>query len=391
MSLETKTVKELKDQFLANFENKIDQESPLNDKAFLRVEAANQASITAEIIKLAQARARANLALTAFGVDLEILGAEYGVIKKQAQTAVLNIELPGTNDVEIPQNRIFTGDSNGMQYFPENSVIIAGGVAALTVAAETAGVEGNLNISETLSINAQIPGAETTATVTGTDTLGVNEEAETAFQQRVLLAIRRRLGGYDFADNRIWAEETPGVAAAYPYTGRPGIVGSVPPERTVYIEADPTIDPDGVAPPALLDAARASLKVNPETGADRLNLGMTDEKLFVESISRIEIFIKITGLTTPAGQETQVQAAIDLNLARYLLTLKMFIFGLDAEEDRNDTITDLSLSDIVQDILRINNSTATGVGFGLSPGTFLGKYPLFPGELAKLGDVDYAP
>lgn len=389
MSLETKTVKELFDQFLANFENLIGQESPLNDKAFLRVEAANQALITAEIIKLAQARARANLALTAFGDDLQILGVNHNVIKKQAQTAILNIELPGTNGVEIPQTAIFTGDSNGLQYFPENSVIIAGGVAALTVAAETAGVDGNLNIGETLRINAQIPGAETTATVTGTDTLGVNEEAEAAYQRRVLLAIRRRLGGYGFLDNKIFAEETPGVATAYPYTGRPGIVGSVTPERTIFIEAESTIDPDGIAPPILLDEARLYLNQNQETGGSRLNLGMTDEKLFVESISRIEFFIKITGLTTPAGQETQVQEAIDLNLSDYLFSLKMFIFGLGAEEDRNDTITDLSLSDIVQDILKINNSTATGVGFGLSPGTFRDKYPLFPGELAKLGDVDY--
>jgi hypothetical protein len=390
MSIETKTAKELTEQYLANFENTLDQDSPLNDKAFLRVLSANQALLTVEMIKLAQIKTLSNLALTAFGDDLEKLGAEYDVIKKQAQAAVINFDLPGTNGVEISQSKIFTGDSNGLQYFLENSVIISGGVAALTGTAENTGVEGNLNIGETLSINSQVPGAETVATVTGTVTLGLNEEAETAFKRRVLTAIRRRLGGYGFIDNRQFAEETPGVFKAYPFTGRPGIVGSVPPERTVYIEADPLIDPDGIAPQILLDEARLYLTANQETGVSRLTLGMTDEKLFVESITRLLIYVEIRGLITPAGQETQVQDAIDASLADYFLNLEMFITGLDAEEDRNDIITDLSVSDIVQDILRINNSNANGVGFGLSPGSFLGIYTLFPGELAKSGGVNYA-
>lgn len=390
MSIETKTAKELKDQYLANFENTLDQDSPLNNKAFLPVLSANQALLTVEMIKLAQLKALSNLALTAFGDDLKKLGAEYRVIKKQARAAVINFDLPGSNGVEIPQSKIFTGDSNGLQYFLENSVIISGGVAALTGTAENTGVEGNLNIGETLSINSQVPGAETVATVTGTVTLGLNEEAETAFQRRVLIAIRRRLGGYGFIDNRQFAEETPGVVRAYPFTGRPGISGSVPPERTVFIEADPLIYPGGVAPPALLDEARLYLTADQETEVSRLTLGMTDEKLFVESITRILFYVEIRGLNTPAGQEIQVQNAINASLVNYFLSLEMFIPGLDAEEDRNDIITDLSVSDIVQDILRINNSSANGVGFGLSPGSFLGIYTLFPGELAELGGVNYA-
>jgi hypothetical protein len=390
MSIETKLVKELAVQFLTNFENRINQDSPLADQAFLRVVSGNQALFIAEIIKLAQSKSRANLALTAFGEELEKIGAEYGIVKKPAQAAILNISLPAVDLTVIPQTAIFTGDSNGVQYFPDNQAIASGGEALLTVTAERTGTDGNLNDGETLSINSQIPGAETVATVLSTDTFGINEEQENSYQRRVLTAIRRRLGGYGFIDNRQWAEETPGVIEAFPFTGRPGIIGSVPPERTIYIEADPTIDPEGIAPPALLDAARDSLNTDPETGISRLTLGMTDEKLFVESITRILIYVEVRGLITPPGQEILVQDAIDDTLAAHLLNLKMFISGLDAPEDKNDIITDLSLSDIVQDILRINNSSASGVGFGLSPGTFVGQYTLFPGELAKLGGVNYA-
>ncbi len=390
MSIETKLVKELAAQFLSNFENKINQESPLNDKAFLRVVSGNQALFTAEIIKLAQSKSRANLALTAFGDELEKIGAEYGINKKPAVAAVLDISLPAADLTLIPQTVIFTGDSNGVQYRPDNQAIAGGGEALMTVTAGITGTDGNLTNGETLTVNSQIPGAETVATILSTDTFGVNEELEISYQRRVLTAARRRLGGYGFIDNRQWAEETPGVAAAYPFTGRPGIVGSVPPERTIYIEADPTIDPDGIAPPALLDDARNHLNTNPETGISRLTLGMTDEKLFVESIARILMYVEVRGLLTQPGQETLVQDAIDASLAFYFLSLKMFITGLDAPEDKNDTITDLSVSDIVQDILRINNATASGVGFGLSPGSFVGSYTLFPGELPKLGAVAYA-
>lgn len=390
MSIETKLVKELAAQFLANFENKINQESPLNDKAFLRVMSGNQALFTAEIIKLAQSKSRANLALTAFGDELEKIGAEYGINRKPAVAAVLNISLPAADLTLIPQTVIFTGDSNGVQYRPADQAIAGGGEALMTVTAGITGTDGNLTDGETLTINRQIPGAETVATVLNTETLGVNEELETSYQRRVLTAARRRLGGYGFIDNRQWAEETPGVAAAYPFTGRPGIVGSLPPERTMYIEADSTIDPDGIAPPALLDDARDHLNTNPETGISRLTLGMTDEKLFVESITRILIYVEVRGLITQPGQDTLVQNAIDASLAFYFLSLKMFITGLDAPEDKNDTITDLSVSDIVQDILRINNATASGVGFGLTPGSFVGQYVLFPGELTKLGAVAYA-
>lgn len=390
MSLETKTTQELKDQYLANFENKLGQESPLNDPAFLRVLSANQALLTKEMIKLAQSRSRANLALTAFGTELEEIGAEYGVNKNPAQAAVLNISLPAADLTVIPQTIIFTGDSNGVQYFPDNEATASGGEALMTVQADITGVAGNLLDGETLTANSQIPGAETVATVLSTDTLGVEAEAETRYRSRVLTAIRRRLGGYSPLDNRVWAEETPGVAAAYPYTGRPGIIGSVPPERTVYIEADSTIDPDGIAPAPLLDAARDSLNTDPDTGISRLTLGMTDEKLFVESIDRLLVYVEVRGLITPAGQEALVQAAIEANLAIYLLTVKMFVIGLDAEETKNDIITDLSISDSIQDVLRINNSSAAGAAFGFAPGSFEGAYTLQPGELAKLAAVNYA-
>jgi hypothetical protein len=391
MSVITKTTKELTEQFLANFESKLNQDSPLNDFAFLRVLSANQAMFGKELIKYGQNRSLQNLVLTSFGDDLRLLGAEYGVIFKEAQAASLNILVPATDGTVIPATSVFTGDPNGIRYFPDAaSPPASGGFAALTAtASENPGADGNLNDGETLTINAKIPGAETVATVDSTEILGVNEEEETAYQRRVLNEVRRKAGGYGYGDNRKWAEETPGVAAAYPFAGRPDIPSTVSPERTVYIEADPDIDPDGIAPPALLDDARFYLTTDPLTGQSRLTLGMTDEKLYVESIARILFYVEVRGLVYPPGQETEVKDQIEAALIAYFLSLNMFVSGLDVEEERNDTITDPSISKTVQDVLEVTSSIAIGVGFGTTPGVFLPSYRLFPGELGKLGGVTY--
>ncbi len=64
--------------------------------------------------------------------------------------------------------------------------------------------------------------------------------------------------------------------------------------------------------------------------------------------------------------------------------------SIDFPVDRNDTITSLSIAEIVQRILRTNESTAEEILFGEAPGVYstLARI-LSPNELAKLGDVTY--
>jgi hypothetical protein len=386
MSVETKTTKELTEQFLANFEAVLNQDSPLNDKAFLRVMSAILAMFGVSIIKLTQGKALENLILTSFGSKLDEFGVELDLPRKQAQSAVLDIALPAEDGTVVPATAVFVGDSNGERYLPDSSSPPAsGGAALLTVTAETPGVAGNLNDGETMTINVNVPGAETVATVLATDTFGVEEEEDAPYQQRLLTKSRKKSGGYNFSDNRIWAEETPGVARAYPFTGIPGDPLSKPPERTIFIKADPDIDPDGIAPPALLDSAREYLTVDPVTGQSRLTLGMTDELLYVLSITIKLIYVEVRGLVTPSGQEAEVKAAIESALAAFFLGLEPFVEGLDVEEERRDLITDPIISKVVQDVLQATGSSAIGVGFGFAPGSFEPQYRLLPGELTQLG------
>ena len=388
MSFTIPTTQESKETNLANLEGKLSQTSPLADKAFLRVIAAMEALGTATpLYKFAAERARQNLALTATGDDLDFLGAEYGVNRKAAVAAVLTIQLAGTNGTIIPATIDFIGDSSGVRYFPDSSATVIAGFATMTVTAEEAGISGNLLVGDTLSIGTQIAGAETVASVTVIDTVGTERETDDAYRIRVLDEIRSEGGGGNSFDYRNWSQEVSGVARAFPYAGQPDVVGT-PPDRTVFIEADTTIDLDGIAPQALLDDVRDSITTDPLTGFTRQPLGLTDSTLWIESITRSGYFIEVTGLVIDAAIETETKAEIKTAVTNYFLSLNPFVSGLDFLGDKNDVITQLTISDIIQDILKARSGSATSIAFG----SVFGSYPstpdtLDPGEKAKLGTI----
>jgi len=389
MALTLLTTDELYERNLANIEGEINQISPLNDKAFNRVIAAIEALNHKELQLYAAERALANLVLTATGIDLDILGAEYSVTRKPAEAAAMTIELPATNGTVIPVTVDYTGDSNGVRYLPDAaSPPAAGGVAVQDVTAQTLGTAGNLNVTDTMSIGTQVPGAETQAEVTIILNTGADKETDDAYRQRILDKIQSVQGGGNAADYRKWSEEVAGVARAYPYSGR--ILGSgSPPERTIYIETETSIDLDGLAGAPILAEVRASITANQETSISRQPLGLTDDTLYVVSITRISIYVEIRGLTVDAAIEAQVKADVSTALITHFRALRPFIDGLDIVAERNDKITSLTIGDIVQDILGANGASAETVSFGLSPGNTIPEYSLAQGETTKLGSITY--
>lgn len=403
MAYELPTTLEQFETFLANLESRLNQTSPLNDKAFNRVLAAMEAMSFTSLAKFAAYNVKQILIITSFGDGLDVHGAELELPRKLAEATVLTATLPGTNGTLISQTIDFIGNANGVRYFLDSSETIGtptSGVAELTMTAETLGVVGNLQLGDTLSIGTQVAGAETVATVaviTGqTEAIlntGADKETDEAYKIRLLDRIRAIFGGGNSADYREWAQEVAGVTRAYPYSGKPILLllESTPPDRTVYIEADTTIDPDGIAPQSLLDEVRDTITTDPVTGLARQPLGLTDDTLFVESISRTEFFVEIRTLTVPDDLVAKAKSEILDALTAYFLLIKPFVDGLDSILDRNDKITDLTVSNVVQDVLSANGGTAAGVSFGLSLGESLPEYQLSPGELAKLasGGINY--
>ena len=376
----------------ARFESQLGQQAPINDKAFLRVLSVLEAVLATTLYKNSIFQIKQTLAITATESGLTLLGSEFGVNRKVAVAANLTITLPGADGTIIPNTVDFVGDANGLRYRVDASATVTGGIATVSVTSNDPGAVGNLNDGDTLTIGTQVPGAETIATVLQTDTVGADEEDLELWRQRILDIERAPGGGGNAADYRNWAQEVAGVARAFPFTGNPVTLFSAdtPPERTVYVEATSDIDPDGVPTQALLDSVRDSINIDPVTGLSRPPLGLTDGTLYVEPIVRLEFFVVVAGLNVDVGLETSIKESIETQLNLYFSSLRPFVGGVDPVLVRNDVVTDLTVSNVVQDVLVGSGGFAQNVNFNLG-GITLTEYSLAQNEVAKLamGGVTY--
>lgn len=382
---------DLKNIFLSEYESAIGQEIPVNDKAQSRIDSTVLA-FTAMIMQREVLTAiRENLALTASRAGLIKIGNNYELPIKAEVSTVLTATLPAVTDTEIPALTDFTGDDNGVIYYTTEAAVAVAGVATLNLTSRTPGVIGNLAVGKTLSNSRQIPGAELTATITETTTTGADTEDTEVYRQRVLDIIRAPGGGGNSADYRNWSQAVTNVKRTFPYSGRPygDPIESAPPHRTVYVEVVEEIDADGIAPQTLLDAVKAEIITDPVTLQHREPLGLTEDTLHTASIRRTDIFVKITNPLFQTGTEAQVKSVILTAVTNYFLAIQPFVQGLDFDGDRNDLITALTVSNIVQDVLKANSASAEGIAFGLSVDTFLPSYQMGQGEKAKLGGITY--
>ena len=385
------TVQDSVEKNQANFESALNQESPPLDISFTNFLSVLEAFIEAGLYKYVADRAKANLALTAGENDLQIIGTEFNVIRKPAEVAEYEVELPAVDGTLISSSFTFVGDSNGVIYNIVSSETATGGKAILQVFSEVTGVVGNLNISDTMTLNGQIPGAETVATITDILNIGVEQEDLETYRQRVLFAERAATGGSNVADHKIWAEEVAGVKKAFPYSGKPfeTIQTSYPGDRTVYIEATTAIDPDGIAPQSLLDDVRDSLNEDPVTGASRPALGLEDCNLYVLSIERVPFDVTIINLLIDPENLDEAEQNIEEGLELYFKNIEPFVEGIDVLRDKNDRITNTSISKVVQDAVGSIGGSVESVGFGETGQGQTVLYVLEPGRLAKLNLVDY--
>lgn len=380
-------LKSLFQQFLTNYESKINQTSPLADVAFLKVIASEEAAVATGIYKLITEAVLQNLALTATGDDLDKILPR--LPRKPAEAFRATITIPAEDGTIFPVSRGYIGDSNSIRYAADAEVVASGGLATINVQAEIEGDSqslGNLDVGDTMSIEAPLAGASTTATITVILNIGADKETDESYRPRVLAGLRIQAGGGNIAQYREWAEKVSGVFRAYPISGRPAYAGTpVPGDRTLYIECDFSIDPDGIPPSPLIDEVRDALNFDPETGKSRAPLGLEDQNLWVEPIIRTALYVEIRNLQVSPALESELKTTMDEAVDAYFRTVRPYIEGADSIVDKNNLVTDNSLSFEIEDVLRSFSATADGKGFGDVPGSFLVSYIVQENETLKLG------
>ena len=390
MATQIPTTQQSADQFIANFEAAFGQTIPIYLYAFLRVLAAVEARSFTQLYKLGQERALQNFALTATGQDLVDIGVEYGVAHKPGTFAQFEVTVNVSGaGVLFSSGLILVGDANGRDYRTDSEETSTSTTIVIPVTAIDAGTDGNLIVGDTMTLQAPPSGSESVGEITAVTNEAIAEETQESFRRRILQEIRTVGGGGNNVDYRRWAEQTTGVFRAFPYSGKPIGQTSLPGDRTVYIESTIDVDEDGIAPGWLLDDARDSINADPDTGIDRPPLGEVDEILFVESITRRPIHIEIRSLEIDPSVKTAAKADVETAVITHLRLITCFVSGLDVEIERNDRISDMTLSTIIADVLKAYGGVAYGVGIGIAPSTFISYYQLIQGELAELGTITY--
>jgi hypothetical protein len=377
MAFKLQTTKEIKDQNVSTFQSNLNQTVAPLERAFIKVLSAIDALNFTQLGRYAADRARQTLALTATGEGLDIIGRNFGVIRKPAVPGELKISVSATTGTVFPITIDYVGDANNVRYLPKAQVTAAAGVAEIEITADTSGVAGNLNVGDTVSLGSPVANAASFGTVTEVLVTGAERESDDDYRARILNVEQTVTGGGNAANYRTWAEATPGVARAYPYSGRPrtfaneyyapdvpDLTAAVPGERVIYIRATEDIDPDGIAPQSLLDSVRTYINNGQVTGISNPPLGMTDDDLYIESIDRLGFIVYIRNLVVNGDVLTTVQSSINENLRNYFKGLEPFVDGLDSGFLRNDTISMLTVSQQVQDVLNLYSGSAESITFG---------------------------
>jgi uncharacterized phage protein gp47/JayE len=161
MAYDIPTTEELYQGHKTRLESQIGQDAPSNEKAFIKVLAKTEAALDIGQYKKSADDAKQNFAIAATGNGLDRIGNDNSTPRKQAVTAVLEVELDATTGVVILANTEFSSESNNLRYKTTADATSVAGVATLNLRCLDSGADGNLDNGEELTITAQIAGADT--------------------------------------------------------------------------------------------------------------------------------------------------------------------------------------------------------------------------------------
>lgn len=282
----------------------------------------------------------------------------------------------------LPAASQFVHVPSGVTYITTESVILDAATKDVNVVAVSdpsgnggAGVIGNLAPGSSLSLANPLAGVARAASVVSQTVTGTAAETEAQYRARVVSRFQLRPQGGAYVDYKLWAESTPGVLRAYPYTSEnPGQV-------KVYIESSTEVD--GIPTTAQLEEALDAINFDNTTGlASRRPAGALVTTL---SIIRVPFSVEVIGLSVE--NEPEIRAEIDAALGAYFVARSPFLVGLTLPP-RLDRITESAVSGIVDDVVSLANGIFTEVKL-YQDVTETAIYQLGIGEKAKLTGVTY--
>ncbi|MCA1419499.1 baseplate J/gp47 family protein [Bradyrhizobium sp. BRP23] len=152
--------------------------------------------------------------LDRFGV-IWLTNADGSKGRQAATFASGSVTFSGNAGVVIPQFSELIG-ANQITYETQDEITIGTIPTEVAVKATIAGLDGNLDTGEAISLTLPIGGADTRATVVTMEG-GVDEESDDSLRERILFRIQNPPMGGSQADYVRWARAVPGVTRAWAY------------------------------------------------------------------------------------------------------------------------------------------------------------------------------
>lgn len=274
----------------------------------------------------------------------------FGIIKIgrypfAAVAARYQITVTGTVGGVIPAETTFKSDdtslSPGILYILDTAFTMTATSELITVRALTLGLDGELDIADTLTATAPIPLVNSSATVFSESVAPLAAETIESYREVVIASYRLETQGGSGGDYRIWSRDAQGVARVYPYAKTNAVS-----EVDLFIEANAPDSSDGKGTPtqAIIDAVESVVNTNPDITLPDDERGRRPLQVIVNYIPVTVRLIDII-ITGAVNFSLTEKAQILSELTSYVSGVRPYVASVDFVE--NDIIDNNNVTGVI--------------------------------------------
>ena len=375
--LDIPTIRDLYDGFIADYQERTGQKTPLLQAAFVRIFAWIQAGQVILAFRFGRWTYLQMFVSTCGEDALRLYGYRVGIDYKDGSASVATVTLNGVTATSIPSNTVFVSPATGYTYKTSATTSVLSGVANCVVTSDQTGERTILAIGDELSLASPQTGVPDSGLITDVTTEGADPEPIETYRRRVQMRYRMRAQGGSFEDYWLWATEVDGIDDALPYVIYGGITTVYPIGEGSGTDREPTTEK--------LEEVEASIRQSPDsTTYDRQPV---QSELNVVAPLFTEFKVELTDVTLNAAT-AQNKADMKEAIINYLDSRRPELPAL-AYSAAGGTVSVLAISAEAQDVL--SNASDPGtigaitVSIGGTPVT--SKHILSVGTLAALDSL----
>ena len=396
MAYKNKTIEEVQQLLIRSFEHEFNTQLRILPKSFIKILCKVFAGVFITAYKLVGWYFLQMFPETADWKEVTILGVRLRPLVKLGVLFGVGEPLAGvqwrgiiTIDVLTQGSVLYSGTQlkssvTGKLYIVEETKNLLQTKETVSVVCTEIGTAGNLEKNDTLNFVNPYGFIKTETIVSNVARVGLDNELESSYRNRVINRFRLQPQGGALADYRIWASEVPGVLNVYPYNDKeqPGGV-------LLYVSGISDVYADRIPDKGLLKKVGEACTYDPETGrATRKPLtAMLDPKndgsySNVKPVSVAVFDVVITGVPgiVPADFAQVVKPA----LQNYFLDRDLYIRGLSDDNNRTNVISKNHIITVINQIA-VSVKAIFETAEIRKDGKVAPLYTLDNGELAKLG------